>query len=89
VFHKLALALLFFADDCSAMVSTIVSQLQTGRLATKTRFRTFVVIIIIAGSVFWLQEITFISLFLAYIFTASSAITADSAYFHLRLREHS
>ncbi|MFA5057238.1 MAG: hypothetical protein WC485_03930, partial [Opitutaceae bacterium] len=35
---------------------------------TKTRFRTFVFIIVVAGFTFWLQEVAFVALFLAYIF---------------------
>lgn len=35
---------------------------------TKTRFRTFVLIIVIAGFVFWLQEEALVCLFLGYIF---------------------
>jgi CDP-diacylglycerol--serine O-phosphatidyltransferase len=34
----------------------------------KTRFRTFVLIIIVAGLIFWLQEIALVALFFAYIF---------------------
>ena len=35
---------------------------------TKTRFRTFVLIIVAAGLIFWQYEVAFVSLFLAYIF---------------------
>jgi len=35
---------------------------------TKTRFRTFVFIIAVAGCIFWLQEVALVALFLAYIF---------------------
>jgi CDP-diacylglycerol--serine O-phosphatidyltransferase len=69
VFHRLALALpVLLLMIAVLMVSTIrYPSFKQVDWQTKTRFRTFVVIIIIAGSVFWLQEITFISLFLAYI----------------------
>ncbi len=35
---------------------------------TRTRIRTFVIVIIIIGLIFWLQEVAFVCLFLAYVF---------------------
>lgn len=51
------------------MVSTVrYPSLKQIDWQTKTRFRTFVLIIVIAGFVFWLQEEALVCLFLGYIF---------------------
>jgi CDP-diacylglycerol---serine O-phosphatidyltransferase len=70
VFHRLALTLpVLLLIIAMLMVSTIrYPSFKQVDWQTKTRFRTFVVIIVVAGCIFWLQELTFISLFLAYIF---------------------
>jgi len=71
VFHKLAFVALplLLLTIAVLMVSTIrYPSFKQVDWQTKTRFRTFVVIIIIAGSIFWLQEVAFVSIFLAYIF---------------------
>jgi CDP-diacylglycerol--serine O-phosphatidyltransferase len=69
-FHKLALVLpVLLLMIAVLMVSTIrYPSFKQVDWQTKTRFRTFVLIIIIAGSIFWLQAVAFISIFLAYIF---------------------
>jgi CDP-diacylglycerol--serine O-phosphatidyltransferase len=51
------------------MVSTIrYPSFKQVDLQTKTRFRTFVFIIVVAGLIFWLQEIALVVLFLGYVF---------------------
>jgi CDP-diacylglycerol--serine O-phosphatidyltransferase len=70
VFHRLALGLpVLLLMIAVLMVSTIrYPSFKQIDWQTKTRFRTFVLIIIIAGCFFWLQEFAFAPLFFAYIF---------------------
>lgn len=69
VFHRLALALpVLLLLIAVLMVSTVrYPSFKQIDWQTKTRFRTFVFIIIIGGSVFWLQEFAFAVIFFAYI----------------------
>lgn len=68
--HKLALALpILLLMIAALMVSTIrYPSFKQVDWQTKTRFRTFVVIIIIAGSIFWFHEIALVLCFFCYIF---------------------
>jgi CDP-diacylglycerol---serine O-phosphatidyltransferase len=70
VFHRLALALpVLLLLIAGLMVSTIrYPSFKNVDWQTKTRVRTFVIIIIAVCLIFWQQEVAFISLFLAYIF---------------------
>jgi CDP-diacylglycerol--serine O-phosphatidyltransferase len=70
VFHRMALALpVLLLLIAGLMVSTIrYPSFKNVDWQTKTRFRTFVIIIIAGCLIFWQQEVAFISLFLAYIF---------------------
>jgi CDP-diacylglycerol--serine O-phosphatidyltransferase len=70
VFHRLALALpILLLLIAGLMVSTIrYPSFKHIDWQTKTRFRTFVLIIIFACLAFWQQEVAFIALFLGYIF---------------------
>jgi CDP-diacylglycerol--serine O-phosphatidyltransferase len=67
--HRLSLTLpILLLLIAVLMVSTIrYPSFKQVDWQTKTRFRTFVVIIAIVGLVFWLQEIAFVALFLTYI----------------------
>jgi CDP-diacylglycerol--serine O-phosphatidyltransferase len=69
VFHKLALGLpLLLLLIAFLMVSTIrYPSFKQIDWQTKTRFRTFIVIIIIVGSSVWLQEFALVAIFFAYI----------------------
>ncbi|MDD2765103.1 MAG: CDP-diacylglycerol--serine O-phosphatidyltransferase [Opitutaceae bacterium] len=68
--HKLSLALPFLLLMIAVlMVSTIrYPSFKHVDWQTKTRFRTFVFIIVVAGFIFWLQEVALVTLFLAFIF---------------------
>jgi CDP-diacylglycerol--serine O-phosphatidyltransferase len=68
--HKLSLALpVLLLLIALLMVSTIrYPSFKRLDWQTKTRFRTFVLITVVVGLVFWLQEIALVVLFLAYIF---------------------
>jgi CDP-diacylglycerol--serine O-phosphatidyltransferase len=68
--HRLALALpVLLLLIALLMVSTIrYPSLKQVDWQTRTRFRTFICIIIVAGFIFWLQEIALVALFLSYIF---------------------
>jgi len=68
--HKLSLALpVLLLLIALLMVSTVrYPSFKQVDWQTKTRFRTFVLIIIVAGFTFWLQEIALVTLFFAYIF---------------------
>ena len=68
--HNLSLTLPFLLLMIAIlMVSTIrYPSFKHVDWQTKTRFRTFVFIIVVAGFTFWLQEVAFVALFLAYIF---------------------
>ena len=70
VFHKLVLVLpVLLLVIAVLMVSTIrYPSFKQVDWQTRTRFRTFVFITIIAGCIFWLQELALVSLFLTYIF---------------------
>jgi CDP-diacylglycerol--serine O-phosphatidyltransferase len=69
VFHRLALALpVLLLLIAVLMVSTVrYPSFKQIDWQTKTRFRTFVFIIIFGGSIFWLQEFAFALIFFAYI----------------------
>jgi CDP-diacylglycerol--serine O-phosphatidyltransferase len=69
IFHKLALGLpLLLLLIAFLMVSTIrYPSFKQVDWQTKTRFRTFIVIIIIVGSAVWLQEFALVAVFFAYI----------------------
>lgn len=68
--HRLALALpILLLLIALLMVSTIrYPSFKQVDWQTRTRFRTFIYIIIVAGCIFWLQEIALVALFLSYIF---------------------
>jgi len=68
--HKLSFALpVLLLMVALLMVSTIrYPSFKQLDWQTKTRFRTFVAIIIVGGIIFWLQELALVALFLAYIF---------------------
>jgi CDP-diacylglycerol--serine O-phosphatidyltransferase len=70
IFHKLALALpVLLLLIAVLMVSTIrYPSFKQVDWQTKTRFRTFVLIIIIAGLFFWLKEFALVTVFFGYIF---------------------
>ena len=89
VFHKLALTLpILLLVIAILMVSTIrYPSFKRVDWQTKTRFRTFVVIIIIAGCAFWLKEPAFVTLFLAYIlFGLLRHIRRAQIISHIRLQ---
>ena len=67
--HRLALALpILLLLIALLMVSTIrYPSLKQVDWQTRTRFRTFIGIIIVGGFIFWLQEIALVALFLSYI----------------------
>ncbi len=67
--HKLSLALpVLLLLIALLMVSTVrYPSFKQVDWQTKTRFRTFVLIIIVAGFIFWLQEIALVTLFFVYI----------------------
>jgi CDP-diacylglycerol--serine O-phosphatidyltransferase len=69
--HKLSLALpVLLLLIALLMVSTVrYPSFKQVDWQTKTRFRTFVLIIIVAGFIFWLQEIALVTLFFVYIFS--------------------
>lgn len=68
--HKLALALpILLLLVALLMVSTIrYPSFKQVDWQTKTRVRTFIVIIVLVGLTFWLQEMALVAVFLAYIF---------------------
>ncbi|HTT55963.1 MAG TPA: CDP-diacylglycerol--serine O-phosphatidyltransferase [Opitutaceae bacterium] len=68
--HRLALILpILLLLIALLMVSTIrYPSFKQVDWQMKTRFRTFVIIIVFAGVVFWQQEVAFVALFLTYIF---------------------
>ncbi len=68
--HKLSLALpILLLLVALLMVSTIrYPSFKQIDWQTRTRFRTFVLIIIVVGIIFWLQELALVALFCAYIF---------------------
>ena len=68
--HKLALLLpLLLLLVAVLMVSTIrYPSFKQVDWQTRTRFRTFVAIIVVVGIIFWLQELALVALFFAYIF---------------------
>ncbi len=68
--HRLALLLpVLLLLIALLMVSTIrYPSFKQVDWQTRTRIRTFVVVIIAAGLIFWLQEVAFVCLFLAYVF---------------------
>lgn len=67
--HRLALALpLLLLMVALLMVSTIrYPSFKQVDWQTRARFRTFIYIIVVAGFIFWLQEIALVALFLGYI----------------------